>query len=183
MGSARDAPSPRLHGLAARRQVSVQQLDSEVRRPGGPRDPAPPAVGVAGGSRTPDSDGTDEHSPATRTVASSEPHTGSSPLASSPGPATEFDLPTRAGRPRYVPPTTGSPDHGPAPGTVRGLPPTPKVEYRRPVPPCFPLTLTRSAHSLDLAATRLTSSFSAARHHSPEWSRAEETDTIFRDHR
>ena len=97
-------------------RLSVQQLDSEVRRPGGPRDPAPPAVGVAGGSRTPDSDGTDEHGPATRTVASSEPHTGSSPLASSPGPATEFDLPTRAGRSRHVPPTTGSPDHGPAPG-------------------------------------------------------------------
>ena len=29
-------------------RMPVQQLDSEVRRPGGPRDPAPPVCGVAG---------------------------------------------------------------------------------------------------------------------------------------
>ena len=68
---------------------------------------------------------------------------------------------------------------GPRPGTAQGLPPTPKVEYRRPVPPCPPLTLTRNAHSLDFVTTRFTPTFSAARDHSSERSRAEETDAVF----
>ena len=94
---------------------SVQQLDSEARRPGRPRDSATPVCVVAGGGRAPDSDGTHEPGPPDAAGGPREPHTGSRPSAGSPGPATEFDLPTRAGRTRHVPPKPGTPDHGPAP--------------------------------------------------------------------
>ena len=44
---------------------SVQQLDSEARRPGRPRDSATPVCVVAGGGRAPDSDGTYDPTPDT----------------------------------------------------------------------------------------------------------------------
>ena len=71
-------------------------------------------IAVAGGAGRPTRMGPTTR-PQIRTAGSAEPHTGSRPSASSPGPATEFDLPTRAWRPRHAPSKPGTPGHGPAP--------------------------------------------------------------------
>ena len=107
-------PPLRVHGLTARRQSVCPAVGlgrSTARRAAGL---GSPACVAAGGVGRPTRMGPTTR-PQIRTAGSAEPHTGSRPSASSPGPATEFDLPTRAGRPRHVPPKPGTPDHGPAP--------------------------------------------------------------------
>jgi hypothetical protein len=107
-------PPLRVHGLTARRQSVCPAVGlgrSTARRAAGL---GSPVCVAAGGVGRPTRMGPTTR-PQIRTAGSAEPHTGSRPSASSPGPATEFDLPTRAGRPRHVPPKPGTPDHGPAP--------------------------------------------------------------------
>jgi hypothetical protein len=79
-------------------RMPVQQLDSKDRRPRmAGRGTQLPSCGAAGQESAARLGWDPRAQLRLRTADTREPHTCSSPLASSLGPATEFDLPTRAG--------------------------------------------------------------------------------------
>jgi hypothetical protein len=127
-------------------RLSVQQLDSEARRPGGPRAPAPPVCGIAGG-------GSDARLGWDPRAQLRDADCGLIGTPYRQQPLGQFAGPCHRVRPVAPPSSTGStsrpalgrPRHGhprrerrttgPRQGTAQGPPPTPKVEYRRPVSP------------------------------------------------
>lgn len=129
--------------------LSVQQLDSEARRPGGPRDSTPPVCVVAGGSRAPDSDGTHEPSPGCGLRPQRNPIPAAAPLASSPGPCHRVRPPD----PRWEATTcaTHAGTAGPR-ARARGRRKDLHRHQRLSIADRYhlaPLILTRSIHSLD----------------------------------
>ena len=87
--------------------------------------------------------------PQIRTAGSAEPHTGSRPSASSPGPATEFDLPTL--RWEATARATQAGNAGPR-ARARGRRKNHHRHQRLSIAERYhlaPLTLTRNTHSLD----------------------------------
>ncbi len=183
MGSARDAPPPRLHGLTARRQVVCSAVglgSSTARRAAGSGSSSRWCTELLGVGR-PTRMGPTSTAPGCGLCSRRNPipAAAAAPWPVPAGPCHRVRPPD----PRWEATSRATHDGTAGPrARARGR----RKDYHRRQRLSIagryhlaPLTLTRNAHSLDCVTTRLTPTFSAARHHSPERSRAEETDIVF----